>query len=150
HHCPMRYDVLIIGGGAAGMMCAIEAGRRGRSVLLLESANRVGKKILMSGGGRCNFTNLHTAPSNFLSGNPHFCKSALARYTPADFVALIKKYRIPYHEKHKGQLFCDGSAREVVALLEEECRQAGVRIFVNLAVRAVRRADVFIVEAEEA
>ena len=145
-----KFDAIVLGAGAAGLMCAIEAGTRGRRVAVLERAAQIGKKILISGGGRCNFTNLDCRPENFLSANPHFCKSALARYTPADFIALIEKYRIPYHEKHKGQLFCDGSAREVVALLEEECRQAGVRIFVNIAVREVRRADVFIVDAGEA
>src|SRR6201997_5616724 len=140
-----KFDVAILGAGAAGLMCAIEAGKRGRSVLLLERADRIGKKILISGGGRCNFTNLHCTPENFLSANPHFCKSALARYTPADFIALVEKYRIPYHEKHKGQLFRDGSAREVVAMLEEECRRGGVTIAVNTHVREVRRADEFVV-----
>ena len=103
------YDAIILGAGAAGLMCAIEAGKRGRRVLVLERAERLGKKILISGGGRCNFTNLHTGPENFLSSNPHFAKSALARYTPADFLRLIEKHRIPYHEKKLGQLFCDRS-----------------------------------------
>ena len=98
-----RYDVIILGAGAAGLMCTMEAGKRGRRVLLLERSDRVGKKILISGGGRCNFTNLHTDPENFLSANPHFAKSALARYTPADFVRLVEKHRIPYHEKKLGQ-----------------------------------------------
>src|SRR5437879_3241782 len=115
------FDAIILGGGAAGLMCAIEAGKRGRRVLVLEHADRIGKKILISGGGRCNFTNLHCRPENFLSANPHFCKSALARYTPADFIALVEKHRIPFHEKTLGQLFCDGSAREIVAMLETEC-----------------------------
>ncbi len=109
-----KLDAIVLGGGAAGLMCAIEAGKRGRRVVVLERADRVGKKILISGGGRCNFTNLHCRPENFLSSNPHFCKSALARYTPADFIALVEKHGIRYHEKHKGQLFCDGSAREIV------------------------------------
>jgi len=135
------FDAIVLGAGAAGLMCAIEAGKRGRSVLLLERADRIGKKILISGGGRCNFTNLHCTPENFLSANPHFCKSALARYTPADFIALVEKYHIPYHEKHKGQLFCDGSAREVVAMLEQECRAAGAEIVVGVDVREVRKAD---------
>jgi predicted Rossmann fold flavoprotein len=135
------FDAIVLGAGAAGLMCAIEAGKRGRSVLLLERADRIGKKILISGGGRCNFTNLHCTPENFLSANPHFCKSALARYTPADFIALVEKYHIPYHEKHKGQLFCDGSAREVVAMLEQECRAAGVEIVVGVDVREVLKAE---------
>ena len=130
-----RFDVAILGGGAAGLMCAIEAGKRGRRVVVLERADRIGKKILISGGGRCNFTNLYCTPDNFLSANPHFCKSALARYTPSDFIALVERYRIPYHEKHKGQLFCDGSAREIVGMLEEECRGAGVEIVTAAKVR---------------
>src|SRR5437764_4814373 len=109
-------------------MCAIEAGRRGRRVVVLEHADKIGKKILISGGGRCNFTNLHTSAENFISANPHFVKSALARYTPADFIALIEKHQIPYHEKKLGQLFCDGSAAEIIRMLERECRDAGVEI----------------------
>ncbi|HST09636.1 MAG TPA: NAD(P)/FAD-dependent oxidoreductase [Terriglobales bacterium] len=142
-----EFDVIVLGAGAAGLMCAIEAGKRGRRMLVLERADRVGKKILISGGGRCNFTNLHCRPENFLSANPHFCKSAHARYTPADFIALVEKHGIRYHEKHKGQLFCDGSAREIVTMLEEECRQARVRIVVSASVREVRRADTFAVAA---
>lgn len=140
------FDAIVIGGGAAGLMCAIEAGRRGRRVLLLEHAERVGKKILISGGGRCNFTNLHCQPENFLSANPHFCKSALARYTPADFIGLVEKHGIAYHEKTLGQLFCDGSAREIVSMLERECADAGVKILVNASVAKVRREVDFIVE----
>jgi len=128
------FDVLVLGGGAAGLMCAIEAGKRGRRVAVIERAERVGKKILISGGGRCNFTNLRCEPENFLSANPHFCKSALARYTPSDFIALVRKYNIAYHEKTLGQLFCDGSAREIVEMLLEECRNAQVQIFLNTAV----------------
>jgi len=120
-------------------MCAIEAGKRGRRVALIEHADRLGKKILISGGGRCNFTNLHCQPENFLSANPHFAKSALARYTPADFIALVEKHRIPYHEKTLGQLFCDRSARDILAMLEEECRTAGVNIFLNTRIREVSR-----------
>jgi hypothetical protein len=138
-----KFDALILGGGAAGLMCAIEAGKRGRRVAVLEHADRIGKKILISGGGRCNFTNIHCQPENFLSANPHFAKSALARYTPADFIALIEKHRIRYHEKTLGQLFCDGSAREIVTLLEEECRAANVSIFLNAKIREVSRADEF-------
>src|SRR5437762_11653964 len=126
-----KFDVLVLGAGAAGLLCAIEAAKRGRRVVVLERADRVGKKILISGGGRCNFTNLHCRPENFISANPHFCKSALARYKPADFIALMEKHRIPYPEKTLGQLFCDGSAREIVAMLESECRIAGVTILVK-------------------
>jgi predicted Rossmann fold flavoprotein len=134
---------MILGGGAAGLMCAREAGRRGRRVLVLERAERIGKKILISGGGRCNFTNLHCGPENFLSANPHFCKSALARYTPGDFIALVEKHGIRYHEKTLGQLLCDGSAREIVAMLEKECRDASVEILVNAKVGEVRRDGQF-------
>ncbi len=121
-------DVLIIGGGAAGLMCAISAAQRGRNVTVLEGSNKVGKKILMSGGGRCNFTNLHTTPANFLSRNPHFCKSALSRYTPWDFITLVEKHEIPYHEKTLGQLFCDRSSKDIVAMLLDECDKAGAVI----------------------
>jgi predicted Rossmann fold flavoprotein len=120
-------------------MCAIEAGKRGRRVAVLEHADRLGKKILISGGGRCNFTNLHCQPEHFLSANPHFAKSALARYTPADFIAVVEKHRIPYHEKTLGQLFCDRSARDIVAMLEEECRAANVNIFLNAKIQEVSR-----------
>jgi predicted Rossmann fold flavoprotein len=142
---PHRFDALILGGGAAGLMCAIEAGQRGRRVAVLEHADRLGKKILISGGGRCNFTNLHCRPENFLSANPHFAKSALARYTPADFIALVEKHGIAYHEKTLGQLFCDSSARAIVAMLEEECRSAGVRIHVNANIHEVTRNAGFVV-----
>ncbi len=150
-----KYDVIILGGGAAGLMCAIEAGKRGPRVLLLERADRIGKKILISGGGRCNFTNLHRGPENFLSANPHFAKSALARYTPADFVRLVEKHRIPYHEKKLGQLFCDRAANDVTAMLEQECRDAGVEIRCNTKVHVVRKNEVrkleeFTVQAEDA
>ena len=138
---PDTFDVLILGGGAAGLMAAIEAGRRGRRVAVLERAQRPGKKILISGGGRCNFTNLHTQPGNFLSANPHFAKSALARYTPADFIRLVERHRIAYHEKTLGQLFCDGSAQQIVDLLMRECADAGVRVFLSTAISEVRRDD---------
>ena len=124
----VQVDVLVIGGGAAGLMCAISAAQRGRNVTVLEGSNKIGKKILMSGGGRCNFTNLHTTPANFLSQNPHFCKSALSRYTPWDFIALVEKHEIPYHEKTLGQLFCDRSSKDIVAMLLDECESAGVVI----------------------
>jgi len=138
-----KFDALILGGGAAGLMCAIEAGKRGRRVAVLEHADRIGKKILISGGGRCNFTNNHCSPENFISANPHFAKSALARYTPADFISLVEKHRIPYHEKTLGQLFCDGSAREIVTLLEKECRAANVTIVLNAKIREVIRETDF-------
>src|SRR5207248_4881727 len=120
--------VLILGGGAAGLMCALTAGRRGRQVVLLEHNAQVGRKILISGGGRCNFTNLHTRPEHFLSVNPHFAKSALARYTPRDFLDLVERHGIPWHEKAAGQLFCDRTARDIVDMLLAECAAAGVRI----------------------
>jgi len=143
------FDVVILGGGAAGLMCAITAGRRGRRVLLLDHAEEVGKKILISGGGRCNFTNIHTAPDRFLSNNPHFCKSALSRYTPRDFLALVEKHRIAWHEKTLGQLFCDGSARAIVAMLLAECAAAGVTVRVGQRIRDVTRAETFRVETED-
>jgi predicted Rossmann fold flavoprotein len=144
------FDALILGGGAAGLMCAIEAGKHGRRVAVLEHADRLGKKILISGGGRCNFTNIQCRPENFLSANPHFAKSALARYTPADFITMIEKYRIPYHEKTLGQLFCDRSARDVLTMLEEECRRAHVSIFPGTKVREVTRPAQFVVHASDA
>jgi predicted Rossmann fold flavoprotein len=144
------FDALILGGGAAGLMCAIEAGKRGRRVAVLEHADRLGKKILISGGGRCNFTNLHCRPENFLSSNPHFAKSALARYTPQDFIALVEKHNIPYHEKTLGQLFCDRSARDILGMLEAECEHAGVSIFLNTNIQNVEQATEFIARAPNA
>jgi len=126
-------DVVIVGGGAAGLMCAIAAGQRGRSVIVLEGSNKVGKKILMSGGGRCNFTNLHAEPSRFLSENVHFCKSALSRYTHWDFISLVEKHGIAYHEKTLGQLFCDESSKDIVAMLVSECEEAKVRLLTHCA-----------------
>lgn len=143
------FDVIVLGGGAAGLMCAIEAAKRGTRVVVLERAARIGKKILISGGGRCNFTNIHCRPENFISDNPHFAKSALATYTPADFIALVEKYRIPYHEKTLGQLFCDGSAQQIVNMLETECRQAGVRILTHVSVDRVEREKDFAVRTRE-
>ena len=137
------FDVIILGGGAAGLMCAIEAGKRGRRVAVLERAGGIGKKILISGGGRCNFTNLHWQAENFISANPHFAKSALAAYTPADFIRLVEKHAIAYHEKTLGQLFCDGSAQQIVSMLESECREAGVQILTNLGVENVAHKDRF-------
>ena len=144
-----QFDALVLGAGAAGLMCALEAGKRGRRVAVLERAERAGKKILISGGGRCNFTNLHCRPENFISANPHFAKSALARYTPSDFIALVEKHRIPYHEKTLGQLFCDRSARDIMDMLEAECRDAGVRLFVKTSIQEVLRTTEFVVRAGE-
>jgi len=138
------FDVLILGGGAAGLMCAIEAGKRGRRVAVIEHATRLGKKILISGGGRCNFTNIHCQPEHFLSSNAHFAKSALARYTPSDFIALVEKHHIPYHEKTLGQLFCDRSATGILSMLEAECRDAGVNVFLSTTVKEVRHTTGFV------
>src|SRR5260370_563286 len=146
---PLTLDVIVLGGGGAGLMCAIEAGKRGRRTALLERAGRIGKKILISGGGRCNFTNLHCRPENFISANPHFAKSALAAYTPADFIALVENYGIPYHEKTLGQLFCDGTAQAIVQMLEEECRKFGVRIFTNVIVERVEQRNGFAAYADQ-
>ena len=135
------YDVIILGAGAAGLMCAIECGRRGRRTLVLDHADRAGKKILISGGGRSNFTNLGCTPENFLSQNPHFARSALARFTPEDMVALMEKHNIPYHEKTLGQLFCDRTSRDLVTLLERECAEAKVMIQLETRVASVARAE---------
>lgn len=132
-----NYDVIIIGAGAAGLMCAIEAGKRGRHVLVLDHANKVGKKILMSGGGRCNFTNLDVQPECYLSHNPHFCKSALKRYTQWDFIKLVEQYQIPYHSKTLGQLFCDNKASDIVNMLLAECAKYEVNIKLNTDVTNV-------------
>jgi hypothetical protein len=145
-----KFDAVILGAGAAGLLCAIEAGKRGRRVAVLERADRIGKKILISGGGRCNFANIHCAPENFISANEHFAKSALARYTPADFIALVEKHRIPYHEKTLGQLFCDRSAENITDMLEAECQAAGVQIFLNCKIREVQRTAEFKVRTEAA
>src|ERR1700683_5430449 len=135
-------DVVVIGAGAAGLMCALVAGQRGRSVVVLERGERIGAKILISGGGRCNFTNLYAGPENYLSSNPDFCKSALARYTPDDFLALVERHGIAWHEKKLGQLFCDGSSREIVEMLRQECDDAGVEIKTGADVAAIRRSEV--------
>src|SRR5260221_8031067 len=144
-----QFDVIILGAGAAGLMCAIEAGKRGRRVAVLERAGRIGKKILISGGGRCNFTNLHCQPENFISANPHFAKSALAAYTPADFIRLVEKHGIRYHEKTLGQLFCDGSAQQIVSMLESECRGAGIQILTNVVVESVEHRNGFTIHAAD-
>ncbi len=139
----MQVDVVVIGGGAAGLFCALMAGRRGRRVVVLEHNERVGRKIRISGGGRCNFTNTDTTPANFISANPHFCKSALARYTPADFVALVERHRIAYYEKKLGQLFCVGSAQQIIDMLVAECAQAQVEIVCGCQVQRVSRPAAF-------
>jgi predicted Rossmann fold flavoprotein len=136
-----EYDVIILGGGAAGLMCAIAAGQRGRRVVVLEGSNKIGKKILMSGGGRCNFTNLHCDPAHFISANPSFCISALSRYTQWDFVALVEKHGIAYHEKDLGQLFCDNSSKDILAMLESECADAGVQIQSHCEITAVEHEE---------
>lgn len=138
-------DVVIVGAGAAGMMCAIEAGRRGRRVLLLDHAEKLGEKIRISGGGRCNFTNIDTQPENFLSANPDFCRSALARYTPRDFIALVEKHGITWHEKKFGQLFCDGSAQQIIDMLKAECDDARVQWCMPANVSAIEKRGCFIV-----
>lgn len=134
-----QFDVVVIGAGAAGMMCAAQAGRRGRSVLIIDHASAPGEKIRISGGGRCNFTNIHTAPANFISGNPHFCKSALSRYTQRDFIALVDRYGIAHHEKTLGQLFCDGSARQIIELLVDEMKSHGVDLRLSIGLDSVER-----------
>jgi len=143
---PKQVDIVIIGAGAAGLMCAIEAGRRGRRVVLLDHADRPGKKILISGGGRCNFTNLHTRPENFLSSNPHFARSALARYTPSDFIALVEAHKIPYHEKTLGQLFCDHSAQAIVTMLVKETVAANVETVLGVNISTVTKDNSFLVQ----
>lgn len=142
------FDAIILGAGAAGLMCALRAGQRGRRVLLLDHAAQAGSKILISGGGRCNFTNLHTAPDRFFSANPHFCKSALARYRPADFLALVGRHRIAWHEKTLGQLFCDGSARQIVAMLLAECEAAGVTLRLGHRVTDIGRDTAYYLDTD--
>lgn len=140
----MKTDVIIIGAGAAGMMCAIEAGKRKRSVLVLDHSEKAGKKIRVSGGGRCNFTNINVRYDNYLSHNPHFCKSALARFTPSDFIAMLEKHGISYYEKEKGQLFCAKNSGEIIKMLREECADAGVKILLNCQLSEISREDFFI------
>lgn len=145
-----QVDVVVIGAGAAGMMCAAVAGQRGRSVVLLDHAKVLAEKIRISGGGRCNFTNLHTTPQNFLSENPHFCKSALARYTPQDFLSLMKRHGIAYHEKHKGQLFCNDSAEQIIQMLKTECMQGGVEIVLSCKIEQLTRTEQhFVIQTEQ-
>ncbi len=144
-----HFDVIIIGAGGAGLMCAIEAGKRGRQVALLDHSPKVGAKILISGGGRCNFTNTNVGHENYVSQNPHFCKSALTRYPPQDFIELVKAHQIPYHEKKLGQLFCDRSAKDIVGMLEEECRKAGVHVLLNQQVVSVAKNEKFEVKTNQ-
>ena len=141
----IKKDVVVIGAGAAGLMCAIEAGKRNRSVLVLEHMDKIGKKIRVSGGGRCNFTNINLRPDNYLSANPHFCKSALARFTPHDFIGMVERHGIEYYEKEKGQLFCRGTSGDIVGMLYEECRNAGVELLMNCRVGSITKADHFCV-----
>lgn len=145
----LECDVLIIGAGAAGLMCAIEAGKRNRKVIILDHANKPGKKILMSGGGRCNFTNLAISPEKYLSHNPHFCKSALSRYTQWDFIKLVEKYQIPYHEKTLGQLFCDNKAKDILNLLLQECEKVHVQIMLRHPVKGIEKSESHFVIATE-
>jgi predicted Rossmann fold flavoprotein len=145
----MNFDVIIVGAGAAGLFCAIEAGKRGRKVLVIEHNAQVGRKIIISGGGRCNFTNINAKAENFISQNPHFCKSALARYTPQDFVELVKKHKIEFYEKKLGQLFCRESSRQIVEMLLEECRKAKVEIRLNCSVKNVAKNELFEIETNQ-
>ncbi len=136
-----EWDVIVVGAGAAGLFCAITAAKRGRRVLVVDNGKRIGRKILMSGGGRCNFTNIYASPANYLSANPHFCKSALSRYTQWDFIALVAQYQIPYHEKTLGQLFCDDSAKDIVDMLQQECNKAGVHIALSQEISGVQHQE---------
>lgn len=136
-----KVDVIVIGAGAAGLMCAIEAGKRQRKVVVLDHANKPGKKILMSGGGRCNFTNYHTHPSHFISHNPHFCKSALSRYTPSHFIELVKRHQIPFHEKTLGQLFCDRKSHDIVNMLLAECHSVNADIRLNTTIETITQVN---------
>ncbi len=145
----MKFEAIIIGAGAAGLFCAIEAGKRGNRVLVIEHNAQIGRKILISGGGRCNFTNIHAKPENFISKNPHFCKSALARYTPNDFVELVKKHRIEFYEKKLGQLFCRESSRKIIEMLLAECEKANVEICTNCTVKAICKNDFFEIETNQ-
>ncbi|MBU4320121.1 MAG: NAD(P)/FAD-dependent oxidoreductase [Thermodesulfovibrionales bacterium] len=142
----MNTNVIIIGAGAAGLMCAIALGKRGRSVIILDHASKIGQKILVSGGGRCNFTNLNIQAENYLSANPHFCKSALARFAPSDFIAMVKKHRISHQEKENGCIFCNGSSRQIVDMLRDECNSVGVKMHLNCKIEEITRKNRFIVK----
>jgi predicted Rossmann fold flavoprotein len=144
-----QFDVAVIGAGAAGLMCAAAAGRQGKTVVLIDHSTKLAEKIRISGGGRCNFTNINAGPQHFLSRNPHFCKSALSRYTPQDFLSLIKRYRIAYHEKHKGQLFCDNSAEDIISMLKAECDQAGVQWRMGCVVQGIgKNGEAFRIDSD--
>src|SRR5215471_11456418 len=143
-----RFDVIVLGAGGAGLFCAAQAGKRGCRVAVLERSALSGKKILISGGGRCNFTNIHCRPENFASANPHFAKSALARFAPADFIALVEKHKIPYHEKTLGQLFCDRSATDITGMLETECSSHGVTIVTQAKIVEVTKGTEFVVRTD--
>ena len=145
----MKTDVIIIGAGAAGLMCAIEAGKRGRSVLVLDHSGNAGKKIRVSGGGRCNFTNMDMHYEKYLSSNPHFCKSALARFTPHDFIGMLEKHGIGYYEKEQGQMFCKGSSAEILKMLQAECREAGVEMLLNCRIEGTQKEDRFIASTSQ-
>ena len=144
----MKKDVIIIGAGAAGLMCAAEAGKRGRSVLVLEHSERIGKKIRISGGGRCNFTNLSMRYDHYLSCNPHFCKSALARFTPQDFISLLEKHSVRYHEKEAGQLFCEKSYAAIIHVFQSECKSAGAGIWLNCGVTEIKKRVGFLISTD--
>ncbi|MBI5076439.1 MAG: NAD(P)/FAD-dependent oxidoreductase [Nitrospirae bacterium] len=144
----MQKDVIIIGAGASGLICAIEAGKRGRSVLVLDHSQKIGSKIRISGGGRCNFTNLHVSAEHYISQNPHFCRSALSRYTPEDFISLLRKYRITFHEKEAGQLFCDATSAEIIVMLRAECEKAGADIHLGCSVKSIKHDGLFSVATD--
>ncbi len=145
HVMTQHFDAIIIGAGAAGLFCAAQVGQRGRKVALIDHADAIGEKIRISGGGRCNFTNIHASPANYLSQNPHFCRSALARYTPQDFIALVAKHRIAFHEKTLGQLFCDESSQQIIDMLVNECERGHVRLMNPVTVQRIERDDAFLV-----
>ena len=144
----IKKDVIIIGAGASGMMCAVESGKRGHSVLILDHAEKTGKKIRISGGGSCNFTNINISHTNFISNNPHFCKSALSRFTPDDFISLLEKHGVKYEEREEGQLFCAKSSEEIIRMLENESNDVGVNIILNCQVLDVKKEDSFIVSTD--
>ncbi|MDP2156803.1 MAG: aminoacetone oxidase family FAD-binding enzyme, partial [Nitrospirota bacterium] len=145
----MQKDVIIIGAGASGLICAIEAGKRGKSVLVLDHSQKIGSKIRISGGGRCNFTNLHLSSEHYISQNPHFCKSALSRYTPEDFIAMLRKHRISFHEKEAGQLFCDATSAEIIVMLRAECEKAGAEFLLGCSIKHIESNGLFTVATDK-